>query len=151
VRGRPKLSQPTARHRQVIALRNRGMKFQEIGDRVGLTRERVRQIAARWNDSNEYTKLCRRKNIKLIEKVIGGRIAGRLERLCIMCGREVNRPKGPLICRSCSARRKEIGLFVSYLHSYLNGNRYHLAQAASKIRRHRITKAEFQALYRRIL
>jgi predicted transcriptional regulator len=151
VRGRPILLQPTPRHRRVIALRNRGMSLQEVGERLGITREAVRQIAERWNDSNEYTKLCRRRNIELIEKVIGGRIAGRFERLCIMCGLGVQKSKGTLLCRSCAARRKQIALFVSSLHSYLNGSRYHLSQAASKIRKHRITKAEFQALYRVVI
>jgi RNA polymerase sigma factor (sigma-70 family) len=44
---RLELQAPTKRHRQVDELRIAGLSLQEIGKRLGISAERVRQIEAR--------------------------------------------------------------------------------------------------------
>src|SRR5215831_14546719 len=122
------------RNQKIFEMRSRGLCLQEIGDKFGLTKERVRQLlklsnipkrfatvpelARRFRTSQELVRKAARaaglktgfgKNMRVANKHID-RVERQLKalarRTCIVCGKKFNRTGTSMRTRCCSKECK---------------------------------------------
>lgn len=150
---------PIAERKDAItSLREENLTLQEIADKFGLTRERIRQIvlAERERGLGGYQALRRQENIGIIEETIGCELPAVLVRRCALCGTfdssqryagTTGRKKASAIF--CTRCRKLISVMASlaYRASACDQTYQSISTAAYLIRKHKITKEKFRVFF----
>lgn len=131
---------PTVDYRKVAAMRRQGCRLKEIGDKFGITRERVRQICeaeglpAAWNGRSE-TYINRSLIAPYLEKTNGT--------VCLLCGGE--RPTRDWLCGECKPFLRNIRRIKVNLRLWKDkGHAQALANALCQIRKYDIKPSDLE-------
>lgn len=127
-------------YKKVAAMRRNGAKLQEIGDKFGISRERVRQIC----DEQGLPSACNGRaetyiNRSLIEPYIN-KADGTS---CLLCGGE--RPAKQWLCGDCKPFLSNVRRIKAYLRMWKHdGNGQALANALCQIRKFDIKPSDLE-------